>query len=171
MLVLTVEGEADDIRHHRGAIVGIRRSAVMIVLLLSSACGPPTVQRPLEGARPVTEGAGGPGSGAPDFGPPPTLSPPRPSPADTQGQAAGSPQPGASPSPSPEPGYVIAATDGRGVNLRDGPSTSARVIVTLAEGTAIEVFGDQVPGPGGPWRRVRSGSREGYVVAGVVRRR
>ena len=57
------------------------------------------------------------------------------------------------------------------MNLRDGPSTSARVIVTLAEGTAVEVFGDPVPGAGGPWRKIRSGSREGWVVTGVLRRR
>lgn len=152
--------------------MGIRRSVALIAVLLGCACAPPTIQRPLEGARPVVEGARGQGTGAADAGPPPTLSPPGPSPAGVPGPGvAGAAGPAASPSPSPEAGYVIAATDGRGVNLRDGPSTSARVIVTLAEGTAIEVFGDPVPGAGGPWRRVRSGSREGWVVAGVVRRR
>jgi hypothetical protein len=152
--------------------VGFRWSVVIFALLLCCACSPPTIQRPLEGAPPVVEGATGQGSGAANSGPPPTLSPPSPSPTVAPSEAdAGSARPGASPSPSPEAGYFIAATDGRGVNLRDGPSTSARVIVTLAEGTAIEVFGDAVPGAGGPWRRVRSGNREGWIVSGVVRRR
>lgn len=154
--------------------MGSRQAMVLIVVILCCACGPQTVQRPLEGAPPVGEGAAGtekPGAPA-GSGPPPTLSPPGPSPAASPGEtAAGPAQAAPSPSPAPEGGYVIAATDGRGVNLREGPSTSARVIVTLAEGTAVEVFGDPVPGAGGPWRRIRSGSREGYVVAGVIRRR
>jgi hypothetical protein len=156
--------------------VGSLQAIVLVVaIMLCCACGPQTVHRPLEGARPVGDGAtaGTEQAGAPaGSGPPPTLSPPGPSPAASPGQSAASEsQPAPSPSPSPEPGYFIAATDGRGVNLRDGPSTSARVIVTLAEGTAIEVFGDPVAGAGGPWRKIRSGSREGWVVAGVIRRR
>lgn len=150
--------------------MGSRRAIVLIAVMLCCACAPPTVNRPLEGAPPRGDGGGT--REAVGAGPPPTLSPPGPSPAASPGQnAAGGPQPSPSPSPSPQAGFTIAATDGRGVNLRDGPSTSARVLVTLAEGTAIEVYGDPEPGPGGPWRRIRAGGREGWVVAGVVRRR
>lgn len=154
--------------------MGSRQAIALVAVIVCCACAP-TVTRPLEGAPPIGGGAGAgteqPGAPA-GSGPPPTLSPPSPSPNGSPGQsvASGS-QPASSPSPSPEPGYFIAATDGRGVNLREGPSTSARVIVTLAEGTAVEVFGDPVPGAGGPWRKIRSGSREGWVVAGVIRRR
>jgi hypothetical protein len=148
-----------------------RGMLAVVTLMLCCACSPPTVSRPLDGARPI--GAGGAqASGPATSGPPPTLSPSSPSPTpspDPGSSSAALPEP--SPSPPPEAGYFIAATDGRGVNLRDGPSTSARVIVTLAEGTAVEVFGDAVPGAGGPWRKIRSGSREGWVVAGVLRRR
>jgi hypothetical protein len=149
--------------------VGSRQAIVLVAVVLCCACAP-TVHRPLEGAPPI--GQGGAASPNQAGGPPPTLSPPTPSPAAAEGQAGASVSgPAPSPSPSPEPGYYIAATDGRGVNLREGPSTSARVIVTLAEGTAIEVFDDSVPGTGGPWRRVRSGNREGWIVSGVIRRR
>jgi hypothetical protein len=143
---------------------------VFLAVMLCVACAPPTINRPLEGAPPIVEG-GSAGSGQ-DSGPPPTLAPPGPAATASPGAGAASASgPAPSPSPSPEAGYYIAATDGRGVNLREGPSTSARVIVTLAEGTSVEVFGDPVPGAGGPWRKIRSGSREGWVVAGVLRRR
>ena len=147
-----------------------RLASLLVVVMLCTACSPPTVSRPLDGAPPVSEGRLT--SGPTSSGPPPTLSPPGSSPA-------ASPEPGsasaaaASPSPSPpaQGGYTIAATGGQGVNLRDGPSTSARVLTTLAEGSAIEVIGDPVPGAGGPWRNVRSGGREGWIVEGVVRKR
>lgn len=153
--------------------MGSRQAIALIAVALCCACAPPTINRPLEGAPPVGEG-GAPGvvqAGRPaGAGPPPTLSPPGPSPTASPDQAvASSPLP--SPSPPPQAGYYIAATGGRGVNLRDGPSTSARVIVTLREGTSIEVYGEAVPGPGGPWRRIRAGDQEGWIVAGVVRPR
>ena len=153
--------------------MGSRQAIALIAVMLCCACAPPTINRPREGAPPIGErGAPGAGQagGPAGTGPPPTLSAPGPSPAASPGQdVADSPQ--ASPSPSPQAGYFIAATGGRGVNLRDGPSTSARVIVTLREGTSIEVYGEAVPGPGGPWRRIRAGDREGWIVAGVVRQR
>ena len=150
--------------------MGSRRALALVTIMLCVACAPPTINRPLEGAPKIVEG--GSAGRAQESGPPPTLAPPSPAAAASPDQGAASASgPAPSPSPSPESGYVIAATDGRGVNLRDGPSTSARVIVTLAEGTAVEVFGDPVPGAGGPWRKIRSGSREGWVVTGVLRRR
>ena len=74
-------------------------------------------------------------------------------------------------SPSPPPTYVIVATDGVGVNVRTGPSTSAPAITTLAEGTLVEVLEDPVSVEGRSWRRIRSGDREGWVVSVVVSQR
>jgi hypothetical protein len=45
------------------------------------------------------------------------------------------------------------------------------VITTVAEGTAIDAFEETAQGQGGPWRRIRAGTREGWVVAPVVRKR
>lgn len=76
-----------------------------------------------------------------------------------------------SPSPSPAPAHVIVATDGAGVNLRTGPSTSAPAIMTIPEGALVEVLGDPVSVEGRSWRQIRSGTREGWVVSVVVRPR
>ena len=155
------------------------RSIVPIVLsaLLSIACSAGPVQRPLEGA---PSGAGA-AANRPDGAAAPRLSdvPPTLSPGgQPQGGSApsGSPRPAGSPSPSPSPlpgvaGFVIVATDGAGANLRDGPSTSARVITTLAEGTDVEVLCDPITAEGRSWRQIRGGGREGWVVAVVVRPR
>jgi uncharacterized protein YraI len=69
------------------------------------------------------------------------------------------------------PGYVIVATDGAGVNLRTAPSLRASVITTLREGTPVEVLGDPVQSEGRAWQHIRSGDRDGWVVAVVVRPR
>ncbi|MGE3271043.1 MAG: SH3 domain-containing protein [Chloroflexota bacterium] len=155
------------------------RSFLPIVLctLLLFACSPGPIQRPLEGA-PVGQPSGPPevADAPPLSDVPPTLSPGGPlqgggSPS-RPAQAGGSPSP--SPSPSPLPGiagYVIVATDGRGANLREGPSTSAKVITTLAEGTAVEVLGEPTTVEGRAWRQIRGAGREGWVVDVVVRRR
>jgi len=147
----------------------------VVSLLLLTACSPGAIQRPLDGA-PV---GGGPVSGRPEIatpdsaGPPPTLSPF----TQTAGgspvpESPGPPAPSPSPSPLPgEAGFIIVATDGAGANLRDGPSTGARVLRTLAEGTAVEVLGEPVTVEGRSWRQIRGGGHEGWVVAVVVRRR
>lgn len=138
----------------------------MAVTLAACTTGP--VQRPLEGA---PTGA----ASAPDVsGVPPTLSPPTPSGGINPGP--GSPGPLAFPSPSPSPppgiaGFVIVATDGAGANMRDGPSTRARVLTTLREGTPVEVLGQPVTTEGRAWQQIRGGGHEGWVVAVVVRRR
>jgi hypothetical protein len=148
---------------------------LVVSLLVLTACNPGPVQRPLEGA-PVggTPSASMAQGGAPESsGVPPTLVPaiqPASSASPGAPGASGSP----SPSPSPVPGiagFVIVATDGRGANLREGPSTSARVITTLAEGTAVETLGQPVTVEGRAWQQIRSGGREGWVVEVVVRRR
>ena len=155
--------------------MGSRQAIALVAIIVCCACSPPTVQRPLEGAPPVGNGgAAGKEQGSASAGstPPPTLAPVSPAPAGSPGPgAAGAAGPAPSPSPAPEPGYVIVATDGRGANLRDAPGTSSRVIVTLAEGTAVEVFGDEVTAEGRAWRKIRGGNREGWVLSVVVRRR
>ena len=152
--------------------MGSRQAILLVALMLCCACAPPTINRPLEGARPVGEGGSEQTGAAAASGPPPTLSPPSASPAASPDSSiASASQPGPSPSPSPEPGYVIVATDGRGANLRDGPGTASRVLMTLAEGTAVEVFADTATVEGQAWRKIRGANREGWVVAPVVRKR
>ena len=154
------------------------RFGMLLVLgaLFLTGCGPPPSERPREGAQV-----------GPDrrlvLTPEPSTPTPMPSPpealdASSSPVAIGSPQaPNAallaspSPSPSPAPAHVIVATDGAGANLRTGPSTSAPVVTTLAEGTLVVVLGDPVSAEGRSWRQIRSGSREGWVVAVVVRPR
>jgi len=66
---------------------------------------------------------------------------------------------------------VIVATDGAGVNMRQAPSTSAPVITTLREGTPVEAIGAPVTAEGRAWQQIRSGGRDGWVVAVTVRQR
>ena len=140
--------------------------AIAVVVALCVACTPPQVQRPLDGAQPNAAGQSATGSGA-SANVPPTLSAATPVTGASPDPAVAAP----SPSPSPEPGYVIVGTDGRGANLREGPGLGTRVITTLAEGTPIEIFDETATADGRPWRRIRGGNREGWVVAPVVRRR
>jgi hypothetical protein len=165
-----------------GGLVSIRVVTALVVgaLLLSACGGPSPADRPRDGAPVgvgVKDGAVGKGgAGPPELsGAPPTLSAPG------QPTPAASPSPGgvtlALPSPSPSaspaigPPQIIAATDGRGANLRDAPGTQSRVITTLAEGTVVEVLSAPVNVGGQPWRLIRSGSREGWVLALVLRPR
>ena len=139
----------------------------LAIMSICLACTPPQVQRPLEGAPPITNVADASKNG---MGIPPTLSAATPAAGASPSQdAAAGPRP--SPSPSPEPGYVIVATDGRGANLRETPGLRTRVIMTLAEGTPVEVFGDTATVDGREWRKIRGADRDGWVVAPVVRRR
>jgi hypothetical protein len=46
----------------------------------------------------------------------------------------------------------------------------APVITTLAEGASVEVLDEPVSAEGRSWQKVRSGEREGWVVAVVVSR-
>jgi hypothetical protein len=147
-----------------------RLGFALAIVSICLACTPPQVQRPLEGAPPITNIADASKNGAPALGIPPTLSAATSAAgASPSPDAAAGPRP--SPSPSPEAGYVIVATDGRGANLRETPGLSTRVLTTLAEGTAVEVFGDTATVDGREWRKIRGAGREGWVVAPVVRRR
>jgi uncharacterized protein YraI len=73
--------------------------------------------------------------------------------------------------PTPGASAVIGATGGTRVNLRTGPSMRAPVVTTLAEGTSAEVLDEPVPAEGRTWQKIRSGDREGWVVAVVVQPR
>jgi uncharacterized protein YraI len=66
---------------------------------------------------------------------------------------------------------AIGATNGAGANLRAGPSMAAPVITTLAGGTPVEALDEPVSAEGRVWQRIRSGDREGWVVAVVVQPR
>jgi Bacterial SH3 domain len=154
-------------RDHRGDLLGLLLVASTAIL---AACSPPS-ERPRDGApenlvsrpAPTAYPTFSPSSAA--EGTPPALTMLGQQPPD------GSQSSPPSTSPSPPPAYVIGATDGAGANLRTGPSTSAPAITTLPEGTLVEVLEDPVSVEGRSWRHIRSGNREGWVVAVVVRPR
>jgi hypothetical protein len=118
----------------------------------------------------------GPPTPRPTPGPPPTLAPApalarpaaTPSSAQPDRQPPGEGQPS---TPATVASAVIGATGVGAVNMRSGPSTTASVIATLTEGTLVETLGDPVSAEGREWRPIRSGGRDGWVVAGVVRQR
>jgi hypothetical protein len=102
--------------------------------------------------------------------PPPTLVPPPP-PVRPVATPPLAPDEMQSNTPAPVVSAVISATNGGGANLRTDPSTRAPVITTLAEGTPVEALGEPVSAEGRAWQKVRSGDREGWVVAVVVQPR
>ncbi|MCC7368220.1 MAG: SH3 domain-containing protein [Chloroflexi bacterium] len=96
-----------------------------------------------------------------------------------------SPVVGASPSPgtgtvispvaSPSPGAAgvrmkIANTEGQGANMRQRPSATAPVLRTLAEGTVVEVIGNETNADGRNWRNVRDGNSTGWVASELLAR-
>jgi Bacterial SH3 domain len=150
---------------------------VLLVALgaaLLSACDRSPPVRPLDGAPVVRTGQTASGSGG--FAPPPTRALPAtlaPVVAGGGTPPASGPAPPSAPSPTPlgTPGFVIVATDGRGANLRTRPSLSAPIVTTVRAGAAVEVLGDPVEAEGRSWRQIRTGDRDGWVVAVVVRER
>lgn len=89
-----------------------------------------------------------------------------PPPAPTTPPAA--PPPATTPDSGP---FVIGNTDGLGANLREGPSTEARVLVLLPDGTLVDPIEGPISFPNDTraWRKVRAGEREGWVISVVVR--
>ncbi len=73
------------------------------------------------------------------------------------------------PSPSSRPAAAsvrVSNTDGTGLNLRASPSTTARIMATLPEGTTLEVIGEDRQVEGRAWKNVRSSqSGTGWVAA------
>ena len=147
-----------------GSIVSLVASMALL-----GACAPRPTMRPREGAPIVTDtpavirvdvGMLSPPPAptpAPPVAPPSLAPPDQPAPDEIQ---PSTPTPGAS--------AVIGATGGAGANVRTGPSMRAPVITTLAEGTPVEVLDEPVPAEGRSWQKIRSGDREGWVVAVVV---
>lgn len=87
------------------------------------------------------------------------------------GSASARPSASASPSvsasPSTAPGtYVVA---GEGLRLRDGPSSTANVITTLAEGTQVQATGVTTNADGREWREVRVNGSQGWAAAEFLR--
>ena len=100
----------------------------------------------------------------PTLAPPPALAPPVATPSSATSEIQPS-------TPTPGASAVIGATGGTRVNLRAGPSMAAPVITTLAEGTPVEALDEPFSAEGRAWQRIRSGDREGWVVAVVVQPR
>ncbi len=157
-----------------GGILFGRVLLLIVGVALLCACEAPRVTRPLDGA-PARGSTTTPGAVVTlEPAAPPTLT----GAAGLQGggpTTSGGPSPSpvvlASPSPLPGPPWVIAATGGRGANMREQPSTTARVIVTLAEGTPVELLGQPTTVDGQAWRQVRANGRDGWIVSGAVHAR
>src|SRR5262245_39843573 len=108
--------------------MSVRLVALVIGAVLLTACSPPAIARPREGA-PVGDIAGTTRAAVEPVAPP-TLAPAAPA------ALGATPAPSAprSVEPSPTPTHVIASTGGTAVNMRTGPSTTAAVVTTLREG-------------------------------------
>lgn len=102
-------------------------------------------------------------------------------------QAPPSPTPGAtapstgtpSPTPSATPTasstapsvrkFVVANTDGDGVNVRDKPDMQAKIIGNALEGAEVQVTGPVVQGSGGAWYPVQIGEKSGFIRADYLK--
>jgi SH3-like domain-containing protein len=63
------------------------------------------------------------------------------------------------------PGWHVAGTEGSGARLRDGPSTQAGTMKTLAEGTVVDPVGGPVVNDGLSWTQVRTQTNDlGWVA-------
>jgi hypothetical protein len=78
--------------------------------------------------------------------------------------------PAASPSPAAAVRMKVANTEGQGANLRQRPSTTAPVLRTLAEGTVVEVIGNETTAEERTWRNVRdpAGTQTGWVASELL---
>ena len=157
--------------------------SLVVSMALLGACGSASPTRGREGtpelidARPVLPSPPlvsppkpAPPTPPPTLAPAPALVPPvaTSSSAPRNQQGPNEVQPS---TPAPVTSAVIGATNGAGANLRTGPSMQAPVITTLAEGTPVEALDEPVSTEGRSWRKVRSGDREGWVLAVVVQPR
>lgn len=70
--------------------------------------------------------------------------------------------PGSSQPILPVKRFKIANTD-VGVNLRDKPSTSGKIVANLPQGTEVQATGAAVDGEGGPWYPVQVGDKTGFI--------
>jgi hypothetical protein len=70
--------------------------------------------------------------------------------------------------PRPPARFKVGKTDGTGANLRERPSSDARAIAILLDGTTVEVVGDDVQSGGLRWRNVRTTGSTADGVTGWV---
>jgi hypothetical protein len=77
------------------------------------------------------------------------------------------PDPATTPTPAPAR-FKVGKTDGTGANLRERPSSDARAIAILLDGTTVEVVGDDVQSGGLSWRNVRTTGSTADGVTGWV---
>lgn len=59
----------------------------------------------------------------------------------------------------------VIGADGGSVNMRAEPSTGAAVVTQVAEGTTLDVVGQNRDGDGRTWRNVRNGADSGWIAA------
>lgn len=57
-----------------------------------------------------------------------------------------------------------------GARLREGPSTGARVVDTLAAGTMLDVLSDPTDAEGRTWVKVAFGGKQGFIATELVTR-
>lgn len=57
-----------------------------------------------------------------------------------------------------------------GARLRESPSTTARVVDTLAAGTEMNVLSDPTDAEGRTWVKVAFGSKQGFIATELVER-
>jgi peptidoglycan/xylan/chitin deacetylase (PgdA/CDA1 family)/uncharacterized protein YraI len=74
------------------------------------------------------------------------------------------------PAPPPNPNaWHVAGTGGAGANVREEPSTSARVVGTLPDGAEVVPLEGPVDGDGMKWLKVRSTTNlQGWVAADLL---
>ncbi|MBI3980180.1 MAG: SH3 domain-containing protein [Chloroflexi bacterium] len=94
-----------------------------------------------------------------------TALPPAVSITSTVPPPAGS-TPTAAPTPAQSTALVVANTGGQGVNLRAQPSTTARIVARLLDGTRLDVAGADVQAEGRTWKHVKDpAGNTGYIAA------
>ena len=143
--------------------------SLIVSMVLLGACSPSSPARPREAtpeavaSRPVLP------VDVPTL-PPPTLAPPTLAPPPALAPPVATP-PSVPSAPVAAASAVIGATGGTRVNVRTDPSLRAPVVMTLAKGTPVEMLDEPVQADGRSWQKIRSGDREGWVVAVVVQPR
>jgi hypothetical protein len=107
-----------------------------------------------------------------DSGRPEPTVPPAPVTTASPSPAAASPVviAPASPSPSPSPASRgrarVANTDGQGANVRQRPSTTAPVVVSVQDGAIVDLVGLDQPSEGRTWRSIRTeDGQAGWIAA------
>jgi hypothetical protein len=92
-------------------------------------------------------------------------------PSPTQPAAASAaPTATATPTPAARRVFIVANTDGDGVNLRREPSPAGEVVAALSEGTRLEQIGPDRESGGRTWRNVRdSAGNQGWLAANFTR--